>query len=109
MSARVQRDRGNAIFLWAVFVAFAIATAWVIITHDQEAAELRKIVWGPGPCSFTGIGWGGSLRVECDGKERSVFDQSVILSYALNPGPLTCTVNRGGNAFCNQRRVMKLE
>lgn len=43
------------------------------------------------------------LEMNCDGKEASTTSVDVVLSWVLNPGPLSCTLYKRGNISCEPR------
>lgn len=65
--------------------------------------RLGEIVWGPDICPVVGWDPYANLIVECDSKQYNVPYESIKLSYAYNPGPLNCSVTRGGYVGCDLR------
>ena len=86
---------GAATIVAGVYFAFS-----EIMKADRRQQE---IVWGPGSCPVTDRDSYANLVVECDFKRYPVWDTNIKMSYAYNPGPLNCSVTRGGSVGCDLR------
>lgn len=98
------RDRQIArriMIAFAFFVVAGFGAIAYILVHDEKG---QKTVTHDVACSAVALTDDARLVVDCNGKQYPLFLSSgVLLTYVLNPGPLTCDVHYGGYITCKGR------
>lgn len=98
-------ERKRTILNTSIWTLFAVFIGIGVIFAYRDLRDGQTLTWSGlcTPVGLVGEGLGLGLTVNCDGELHKIISQQLALSYAINPGPVSCMVYVNIRVTCAER------
>ena len=83
-------------------VGLVMFVSFIVVGLSYIWIQQTTVIWS-GSCAPTGLTAHQGITVDCNGKSYEVNDRRFVISYAINPGPVQCSLFANGSIGCQNR------